>query len=297
MVSPFLLLGRVSCGRMRRIVLVLGLAGLAGLTALAHHRVDERRSSLRAAEDATVLPTPRTLELMSLGYREALADLLWIRALVFAGESLGHSDAALVERHVEAIAGLAPRFHRPYLWGGITVIYGGEGTIDRELVERSTRIYRAGLQRFPESHELLYALGMLLTHQVGSTPGYTDEEKRASAAEGVDLVRKAAAHGADPLVRRYAASIITEHATDTLAIQFLESQLGQTDDEEHRRLLRRKLGGLTSREAVERIERTREAFVAEQRQVAPYVPDSLYAVIRAEGSPLAEPPAPALIRP
>jgi hypothetical protein len=271
---------------MRRLVVVLLLVALAGLTGVVHRRVDERRAGLPPEEDVMVLPTPGALERMSLGYREALADLLWVRALVLAGERLGHTDAALVERHVEAISTLAPRFHRPYLWGGITVIYGGEGRIDRELVERAIRIYRAGLRQFPESHELLYALGMLLLHQVGSTPGYSEEDKRVLAAEGVDLVRKAAAHGADPLVRRYAATIITEHATDELAIQFLESQLGQTDDEEHRRLLRRKLGSLVGREAVERVERTREAFIAEQRRVAPYVPDALYAVIRAEGSPL-----------
>lgn len=275
---------------MRRVVVLLSIIGLAGLTGLVHRRVDERRAALPPAEELAVLPTPRTLEHMSLGYREALADLLWVRALVLAGERLGHTDAAVVERHVEAIATLAPRFHRPYLWGGITVIYGGEGRIDRELVERATRIYRAGLRRFPESHELLYALGMLLTHQVGSTPGYTEAEKRALAAEGVDLVRKAAAHGADPLVRRYAASIISEHATEELAIQFLESQLGQAQDEEDRRLLRRKLGTLGAREAIDRIDRTREAFMAEQRRTAPYVPDSLYAVIRAEGSPLAPEP-------
>lgn len=272
---------------MRRLVVLLFVLALAGLTGVVHRRVDERRAALPAADGLAVLPTPRTLEWMSLGYREALADLVWVRALVLAGERLGHTDAEVIERHVQAIATLAPRFHRPYLWGGITVIYGGEGRIDRELVERAARIYRAGLQRFPESHELLYALGMLLMHQVGSTPGYEEEEKRALAAEGVDLVRKAAAHGADPLVRRYAATIITEHATQELAIQFLESQLGQAEDEEHRRLLRRKLGNLGGREAVERIERIREAFVAEQRRTAPYVPDSLYAVIRAEGSPLA----------
>jgi hypothetical protein len=272
---------------MRRSIIPLVLAALVGLTGLVHRRIDARRAALPAEVDLVVLPTPRVLERMSLGYREALADLLWVRAVVLAGERLGHADAVLVERHVEAIATLAPRFHRPYLWGGITVVYGGEGRIDRELVERAARIYRAGLRRFPESHELLYALGMLLVHQVGSTPGYSEAEKQALAAEGVDLVRKAAAHGADPLVRRYAATIISEHATAELAIQFLESQLGQAEDEDHRRLLRRKLGALGGREAVDRIDRIREAFVAEQRRTSPYLPDALYAVIRAEGSPLA----------
>lgn len=273
---------------MPRIVPLL-LAGLVALTSLVHRRVDERRAALPPEQDRMVLPTARALELSSLGYREAVADLLWIRALVFAGERLGHTDAVLVERLVEAIATLAPRFHRPYSWGAITVVYGGSGTIDRAMVDRAARIYRAGLERFPTSHELLYGLGMLLTQQVGSTPGYTDAEREALALEGAQLIRKAAAHGADPLVRRHAATLLTEHATDALAIQFLESQLAQTEDEDHRRLLRRTLGRLTSREAVARIERIAEAFTAERTRVAPYLPDALYAVIRAEGSPLARP--------
>lgn len=70
------------------------------------------------------------------------------------------------------------------------------------------------------------------------------------------------------------------------------SQLGQTDDEDHRRLLRLKLGTLAGREAVERIERTRERFVQEQQRLAPYLPDSLWAVIRGDDSPLAADPGP-----
>ncbi|MEM7159192.1 MAG: hypothetical protein AAF799_40520 [Myxococcota bacterium] len=272
-----------------RLVALLALPVLVALTGIMHGRVDERRAQLPAEQDLTVLPPPRYLELGSLSYREALADLVWVRALIFAGESLGQTDTSLVERYVVGITTLAPRFHRPYLWGGITAIYGGAGSIDRPAVERASAIYRSGLEQFPESHELLYAHGMLLTHQVSSTPGYTPEQREALAAEGVELIRRAAAHGADPLVRRYAATLITEGVTDQLAIQFLESQLVETEDEDHRRLLRRKLGALTSRESVARIERVREDFMREQKDAAPYLPDSVWAVIRSDPSPLSGP--------
>jgi len=264
---------------------MLLLVALVGLTGWVHARVDERRAELPPEQDLMVLPPPSYLEAMSLGYREALADLVWIRVLIFAGESIGSTDTEMVERYVEGITTLAPRFHRPYMWGGITSIYGGAGTIDRAMVDRAASIYAAGLREFPESHALLYARGMLLTHQVSSTPGYSEAEVEALAVEGVEHIRKAAAYGADPLVRRYAATIITEHATDQLAIQFLESQLVETDDEDHRRLLRRKLGALTSREAVARIEGVRERFMEEQRAV-PYLPDSVWAVIRGDAGPL-----------
>ena len=275
-----------------RAAAALLLTGLIGLTSLMHGRVDQRRAELPAEQDIAVLPTPRTLEAMSLGYREALADLVWIRALVFAGEQLAQTDAAMVGRYVDGITTLAPRFHRPYLWGGITAIYGGSGRIDRPMVEQAARIYRAGLRQFPRSHQLLYALGMLLTHQVASTPGYDEHDKQALAAEGVEFIRRAAAHGADPLVRRYAATIITEHTTDKLAEQFLLGQLASTDDEEHRRLLRRKLSSLTGRDAVAEVERTRDAFFAELYRTAPYLPDALYAVIRPEPGPFGPPGPP-----
>lgn len=271
-----------------RYAALLLLTVLVALTGWMHGRVDARRADHPAQQSLAVLPPPAYLRAMSLGYREALADLVWVRALVFAGESLGQTDTTMVERYVEGITALAPRFARPYLWGGITAIYGGAGTIDRAMVEQSARIYRAGLRHFPDSHPLLYALGMLLTHQVASTPGYTPAEKEALAAEGIELIRRAAAHGADPLVRRYAATLVTEHATLALARQFLESQLASAQDEEHRRLLRRKLGALTGREAVAQVEQTREAFMTERERRAPYVPDTLYAVIREEGGPLSD---------
>ena len=104
--------------------------------------------------------------------------------------------------------------------------------------------------------------------------------------EGIELIRKAAAFGADPLVRRYAATLVSERATDQLAIQFLESQLAQTEDDAHRRLLRTKLSRLTSTTAVEAIERTRDEFVQEHTAKAPYVPEFLWAVIRPDPGPL-----------
>ncbi|MCH9685052.1 MAG: hypothetical protein K0V04_26685 [Deltaproteobacteria bacterium] len=273
---------------MRRLPALL-LVALVAATALVHTRVDARRAELPVEQDLMVLPPPQYLGPMSMGYREALADLVWVRAIVFAGNRLGADDGVLIERYVAAVTHLAPRFARPYRWGGITAIYGGTRTIDRDMVDRATNIYRDGLAQFPNDHQLLYALGMLLTYQVSSTKGYSSEERDALAAEGVEFIRRAAANGADPLVRRYAATLVSEHASSALAIQFLESQLVEAKDEDHRRLLRRKLGALTSREAVAQIERVRERFAQEHDRAAPYLPDAVYAVIRPEPGPLPSP--------
>ena len=265
-----------------RRLLLLPILLLALLAGWAHDRVLEQREQFPDDVDVLYVPPPAHLQVMSLGYKEALADLLWIRALIFSGARIGETDIGAVSRYVDAITGLAPRFHRIYVWGGVTPVYGGGAVVTRPMVDQSIATYRRGLEHFPESHQILYPLGMMLTHQVSSTPGYSEEEKEALAAEGIEYIRRAAAFGADPLVRQYAATLVADHGTEELARQFLESELAQADDEGFRRMLRyrlRKMGGSTS---VERIEQTRDDFLTELSQQMPYATDTLYAVIRDE---------------
>jgi hypothetical protein len=273
----------------RPLVLTGAIVVVAASTSTVHERLLERREEFPEDIDVLYVPPPDHLRVMSLGYREALADLIWIRALIFAGTRLGEQDLGAITRYVDAMTSLAPRFKRAYTWGGITTVYGGEA-VSRPMVDRSIEIYRRGLEQFPSSHEILHPLGMMLVHQVGSTPGYDDDEREAMAKEGIEMIRKAAAFGADPLVRRYAATLVSDRAaTDQLAIQFLESQLAQTDDEAHRRLLRLKLERLAGEQALGTIERIRAEFRDEHHEAAPYLPDTVYAVIQAPPSPFARP--------
>lgn len=265
---------------MRRVI-ALAVAVVLGLAAhVAREHALSRRADARIEIDVLYVPPASYLRWMSLGYREALADLLWVRALIYTGEHLKDPEVAAVDRYVEAINALAPRFHRPYLWGGITAVYGGQAKVSREMVDSAIAIYRRGLVQFPESHELLYPFGMLLMHQAPSTPGYSRAELDALRAEGIESIRKAAAFGADPLVRQYAATLVTEHGADELAIQFLESQLAQAQDADHRRMLRYKLEQFGGKGAAKRVEKIRETFLQELEHRAPYVPEVLWAVMR-----------------
>ncbi|HWB78366.1 MAG TPA: hypothetical protein VG755_25545 [Nannocystaceae bacterium] len=261
---------------------VLGALALGVLAHVAHAGTLARRKEVPAELDVLYVPPPGQLAPMAVGYREALADLIWVRALIYSGSQLGSAQVDAVGRYVDAITGLSPRFRRAYLWGGITVVYGGQSSVTREMVDRAIGIYRAGMREFPESHELLYPFGMLLLTQSPSTPGYSDEERKAMREEGIELIRRAAAFGADPLVRQYAATLVSEQGDQALTIQFLESQLAQAEDEDHRRMLRSKLSRLVGRDATRRIEDLHRDFTAERDAKAPYVPDALWAVLRDE---------------
>ena len=267
-------------------VIVLGAGAL-----WAHDRIETRRDAFPADVDVLYVPQPQYLAPMSVGYREALADLIWIRALIFSGAHIGGNDLESIGRYVDAVSGLAPKFERVYRWGGVTAIYGGSPTVTRAMVDQSIAIYRRGLQHHPESHQLLYALGMILTHQVGSTPGYTEQEREALAEEGVEYIKRAAAYGADPLVRQYAATLVADRSAGPLAVQFLQRELAQADDEDYRRMLRKRLSELGGTQSVARVETIRDDFAAELTAQAPYVPDGVYAVIRDERSGTAAPAA------
>src|SRR5690606_36908356 len=62
-------------------------------------------------EDIYYLPPPAALRYVSLGWDEAAADLVWLRALVYFGDELIHEGQV---RHVfdytEAMLALDPRF-------------------------------------------------------------------------------------------------------------------------------------------------------------------------------------------
>lgn len=261
---------------------VLGALALGLVAHLAHGRTLARQQEVPPELDVLYVPPPGQLVPMAVGYREALADLVWVRALIYSGSQLGSAQVDAVGRYVDAITGLSPRFKRAYLWGGITAVYGGQTNVTREMVDRAMAIYRAGIREFPESHELLYPFGMLLLTQVPSTPGYSGEERKAMREEGIELIRRAAAFGADPLVRQYAATLVSEQGDQALTIQFLESQLAQAEDEDHRRMLRTKLSRLIGADATRRIENLQRGFLEERDARAPYVPEALWAVLRDE---------------
>ena len=268
---------------MPRWVYALPLA-FAALTGVAHGSLTETRAAFPEEEDLLYLPPARHLQVMSVGYDEALADLIWIRAVVFAGTQLGREHYEWVHNYLEVITALVPTFRRPYAWGGVVVIYNGK-PISKDMLDTAQKIYRAGLERFPEDHELLFALGMILVRDVKPDYGYTEAEESAAKAEGAELIRKAAAFGAPPLIRQLAATLVTEGGGDELTLQFLDSQLLATDDEDYQRLLRKKIQELSGKRKFDETVRLRDAFWRERDSVFPYLPDPLYALIRDEAQP------------
>lgn len=267
---------------MRRLVATVSVLALAAGVGVTHERVRRQRAEFPRDEDLYYLPAARQLEVASLGYREVLADLIWIRALLLIADVRRGQDHEWIIRYLDAITTLSPKFRRAYVWGGVAFVYTGED-LSRDMIDRAVAVYRQGLEHYPEDHELLFGAGMMLLRDVSTTDGYTEAEVAASKREGAALLRKAAAFGAPPVVRQYAATLVSDPATgDEMALSFLESQYLETDDEDYRRLLERKIAELADEGRLARLDEIRGAFLRERNATFPYLPDTTYALIRAE---------------
>ncbi len=250
---------------------------------MAHGVAKEAREAWPEDEDLLYLPSSQHLSLMSVGYREALADLIWIRAVIFAGSALGRENYDWVRSYLRVVNELVPTFRRPYAWGGVVVIYNGKA-IGGDMVRTAIEIYREGLARFPEDHEMLFALAMILSRDVTEEAGFSAEEVNEAKREATELVRRAAAFGAPPLVRQLAATLVTQGSVDELTIQFLESQLLATEDPDYQRVLRQKLSEIVGERRFEHVVELRRSFYAERNAAYPYLDDVVYAIVRDEAA-------------
>src|SRR5215831_3605760 len=91
------------------VLAVVALGGARGA------RVAAEAQAPAVLADEPYAPAPDTAPLVTLGYRELFADLLFLRLKGYFGGSESTADG--IAGLSEAILALDPRFHRFYEWG------------------------------------------------------------------------------------------------------------------------------------------------------------------------------------
>jgi len=103
----------------------LVLAALAGITsALGWAGANAARGAPRP--QVASLPALPFLEVVSLGYRPAAADLAWLQAVQYYGEyRQGGNDLSQFSHFVRAVNALDPRFEHAYVFGATVLATDG----------------------------------------------------------------------------------------------------------------------------------------------------------------------------
>ncbi|MEM9067801.1 MAG: hypothetical protein AAGE52_04820 [Myxococcota bacterium] len=239
----------------------------------------------RSYEDVYVLPSAEWLSVFSAGHHEAVADLVWAKALVYVGDEFRHEGGLRnVFRYADAILTLDPDHRRAYRWVGTMGLYRPTGTT-LEDGERTVGFLRQGVERFPNDGELVWDLAATLTYEL---PSFTDDlaEKERYRAEGSEFMMRAAELGAGPhwLVLTNATSLVELGRTEQ-AIRHLEEMYPLVDDEETRRDILFRIELLQGQADAEALRRIHADLEAAREESYPYIPMDLFLFVGERSDP------------
>lgn len=260
------------------LVLVLVIAASVPLS-LCRLRAHRALLAAQAYEDVYYLPPPGWLPMLSLGYREALADLLWMRALVYFGDEVVHrGELAHVFDYTDALLALDPDFEAVYHWIGTAGVYR-PSAVGPEDIRRAAGYMRRGLERFPRNGRLAWDLGATLAFEL---PPLLDDPHAAdeARAEGADYMAMASRLGAMPEWAVLSnAAILARVGRAEAAVRHLEEMYATIDDEAVRADIEAGIAELRS-EAYSRAfaEASREEELQRLREM-PYVHPDLFFLV------------------
>jgi hypothetical protein len=198
----------------------LGVA-LAFAAHAMHLVSDQTRAAMPALQRFALLPDGTTLKVMSLGFRDVVADLLWIQAIQAIGERRVSEEAGKwIYRAVDIVTTLDPYFVEAYEAGGIalcTVVV---------MPEESNRILEKGMNHNPGEWRLPFILGINYYFEL------------ADDAKAAEYIAKAAAIGGGPeYLASFASRLYMTAREPQKAIEYLSKSYEQTSDPQMKQFL------------------------------------------------------------
>ncbi|MCA9582545.1 MAG: hypothetical protein KC416_12175 [Myxococcales bacterium] len=236
-------------------------------------------NATQSYEDIYYVPPPQWLPTLSLGYREALADLLWVRALVYFGEEMVQRGAVKhVYDYADAILTLDPMFRRVYHWVGMSGIYRPQ-EIGKEEVFQAIEYLERGANLFPDDGELAWDVGA--TYQYELKPLLDNpEDKKMADEKGLVYMQTAARLGAGPPWLVLAnATRLRELGQSEQALRHLEEMYATVQDADTKAEIGRQIQRRREANYLEAFRKTFEEIESRRRADFPYLDPTLYLLV------------------
>lgn len=194
------------------------LAALMSTLQLPLHQWSASKPKL---QQLTYLPDGQYLRLASLGFRELVADVLWLQVIQVIGQrKLSKEDGHWLYLAVDRITTLDPRFVRAYEAGSLalcTLVV---------LPEESNRLLEKGMQHNPQEWKLPFLLAINYYFEMA------DDKKAADA-----MSQAARLPGSPDALARLAAKLFVSAKSPQQAVDFLANVYSETTDENIKRLV------------------------------------------------------------
>lgn len=221
---------------------ILAMVAMAvGILLMADSRTNASnlRASFPEGADLYYLPPARALKMASLGHREALADLIWVKAVIYFGERItARAQHTYLRRYIDTVITLNPDFKQVYLWAGAVMIYNMH-RITNESVWASIHYLEKGHARFPRDWQILFALACNYLHELRTSDPVLGSKWRRI---GADYLWKAANLGkGPPYLHSLAAKVWSEEGRLAVAHRRLQEIFLSTDNPEVRKSVRQRM--------------------------------------------------------
>jgi hypothetical protein len=253
--------GRRSAGRLLRWGLLLGSALVV---AYVRPKAVAGVRATKLVTDVLTLPPPALLVAASLGYRAALADLLYTSTVITYGI---HGEERrrweFVGQYLDSIVALDPTFCQTYRYADTFIIYQPVGSPGPEEVRHARRLLEKGLEMCPSDGHLWLSAGQFMVF-IGTQFLSDEAEKAANRAAGAKMLARAAELVSENQNVHWqalaAAGVFTREGNREAAIAFLERVYHITDDEKLKGNVADKLAGLRQEAAIDDAKRRSEFF-------------------------------------
>lgn len=230
-------------------------------------------------EDIYYLPPPVWLQVFSLGHREALADLIFMKGLVYFGEEFEERGAVRhVFEYADAALALDPDFKRLYRWVGMAGMYRPLAPSPEDF-RRSTDYLREAARRFPDDGEVAWDAGSTILYEL--VPYIEDEEEEeALRFEALGYMQTAARLGAGPEWLAMAnASAFRRLGQMDRALRQLEEVYSTVTDPTERRRIESRIRQLSGESHAAAFTRANDAMLAAHQADFPFLPYEFYLLV------------------
>jgi hypothetical protein len=251
------------------------MVGSAGLLAWTQPRVAARFHGLRAANDTYALPEPEQTRVASLGYRSALADLLFAEVLVSYGLHFEeHRAFEYVGSYLDTITTLDPKFRAPYYVADTLLTLQAQPPTAANY-SKARQLLERGMAELPYDSRLWLQSGQFLAY-LGPAHFTEAKEKQEWRLAGARRLARACELLSEddqmPFQCITAAGLLSREGEIDAMVRFLERIVDVSDNEEIHALalglLRKRAGEQDRLKAEGRWQRFRDAWGRDLRFVS-----------------------------
>jgi hypothetical protein len=260
---------------LRTATLALSAAfALIGLDVL-RGTLTQRIRKVRDETDVYALPPPTYVKTASLGYREAVASVLWASTLYQYGDALSHDRRFdFAPQYVDTILALDPGFRTAYRFVSTLATMQVKAP-STATVRETRRILETGTRELPHDADVWGAYASFMMFEGAQFLG--DKEKEQWRVLGAQAATRAAELGYVMDSLSYTGAIFLERAGErALAISQLERAYAVAPNDDARDRIASKLKRMHADESLKRVARAHEKTYQVWRTRFPWLTESLF---------------------